>query len=133
MICAELGRDGALGGADALEAVEDLVVLGAAGGEHGDDVLDPAAADVRDVGLHVRAGGAGAGGTADPLLEARGQPGQVEVAEHRCVLEVVALLPDAREAQHGELAGGEPLLERLELADADAAVGGVRLDPVALA
>ena len=91
---AELGRDGALGGAHALEAVEDLVVLGAARGEDGDDVLDSAAADVGDVGLDVRAGGAGPGGPADALLEAGGQPWQVEVAEHRCVLEVVALVPD---------------------------------------
>ena len=133
MICAELGGDGALGGADALEAVEDLVVLGAARGEHRDDVLDPAATDVRDVGLHVRAGGAGPGGPADPLLQAGRQPRQVEVAEHRRVLEVVALLADAREAQHRELAGGEPALERLELARVDAPVGDVRLDPVPLA
>ena len=55
-------------GVDALEAVEDLVVLGAARGEHGDDVLDPAAADVGDVGLHVRAGRAGPGRPADALL-----------------------------------------------------------------
>jgi hypothetical protein len=53
---------------DAFEAVEDLVVLGAAGGEHGDDVLDPAAADVGDVGLHVRASRPGSGRAADALL-----------------------------------------------------------------
>ena len=48
---------------DAFEAVEGLVVLGAAGGEHRDDVLDPAAPDVGDVGLHVRANDAfGRGG-----------------------------------------------------------------------
>jgi hypothetical protein len=34
------------------EGVEDQVVLGAARGEHADDVLDAAAADVGDVGLH---------------------------------------------------------------------------------
>ena len=49
-----------------------LVVFGAAGGEHRDDVLDPPAADVRDIGLHVRAGGAGPGRPPDALLEAAG-------------------------------------------------------------
>jgi hypothetical protein len=67
------------------------------------------------------------------MLETGREPRQVEVAEHRRVLEVVALLADAREAQHGELAGGEPALERLELARVDAPVGDVRLDPVPLA
>jgi hypothetical protein len=86
---AELRGHGALGGMDALEAVEDLVVLGAAGGEHGDDMLDAAAADVGDVGLDVRSGGAGPGGAADALLQAARQPWQVEVAEDRRALEVV--------------------------------------------
>ena len=41
--------------------------------------------------------------------------------------------PILREAQHWELAGGEPPLERLELARVDAPVGDVRLDPVSVA
>ena len=69
-------------------------MLGAAGGEHGHDVLDPAATDVRDIGLHVRTGGAGPRGAADALLKAGRQPRQVKVAEHRRVLEVVTLLAD---------------------------------------
>src|SRR5438270_375383 len=72
---AELGRDGALGGFDAFEAVEDLVVLGAAGGKHRDDVLDPAPADVRDVGLDVVAVRARSGGTAGRGGRARRRSG----------------------------------------------------------
>jgi hypothetical protein len=53
---------------DALEAVEDLVVLGAARGEHGDNVLDPAAPDVRDICLHVRPRRARPCRAADALL-----------------------------------------------------------------
>jgi len=48
------------------------------------------------------------------VLEPGGQPRQVEVAEHRRVLEVVAFLADAREAQDRELTGGEAQLERLD-------------------
>ena len=115
MICAELGGDGRVGGGDAFEGVEDLVVLAAARREHGDDVLDAGVADVGDVGLHPAARGAGAGGAADALLEAGRQPRQVEVDEHGGVLEVVALVADPRQAQDRELAGAEALLERLEL------------------
>src|SRR3954451_8995042 len=68
----ELGGDRRLGGVDAFEGVEDLVVLAAARGEHGDDVLDAGALDVGDVGLHRAAGGAGARGASDALLEAAG-------------------------------------------------------------
>ena len=67
------------------------------------------------------------------MLEARGQPRQVEVAQHRRVLEVMALLPNAREAEHWELTRGEPPFECLELACVDAAVGDVRLHAVPLA
>ena len=52
---------------------------------------------------------------------------------HRRVLEVVAFGADPRQAQHGELAGGEAPLELLELGGADRAVGDVRLHAVALA
>ena len=45
----------------------------------------------------------------------------------------MAFLADAGEAEDRELAGGEALLERLELAAGDRAVGDVRLDAVALA
>ncbi len=55
------------------------------------------------------------------------------MAEHRGVLEVVALVPDPRETRHRELAGGEAPLKRLELQRGDGAVGDVRLDAVALA
>ena len=41
-------------------------------------------------------------------------------------------MPDLREAQHGELAGGEPPLEQLELGALDLPVADVRLDAVAL-
>ena len=50
---------------------------------------------------------------------------------HRGVLEVVALRADPGEAQHGELAAGEAVLERLEFVRLDLAVGDVRLHAVA--
>src|SRR5450755_1078582 len=109
------------------------MVLGAAGGEYGDDVLDPAAADVRDIGLHVRAHGARPGRAVDALLKPGRQPRQVEVAEHRRVLQVMPFVPDSREAQHRKLAGGEPPLQRLEVGRGDAAVCDAGLDAVAFA
>ena len=45
----------------------------------------------------------------------------------------MSLLPDPRQAQDRELAGAEPLLERLELGAFHLTVGDVRLDAVALA
>src|SRR4051794_41374746 len=71
---AELGGDCRLGGVNAFEGVEDLVVLAAARGEHGDDVFDAGALDVGDVGLDRSTGGAGARRAPDALLEAAGQP-----------------------------------------------------------
>ena len=56
---AELGGDRRRGGGYAFEGVEDLVVLAAARGEHGDDVFDAGALDVGDVGLHRATRGAG--------------------------------------------------------------------------
>jgi len=47
-------------------------------------------------------------------------------------LEVVALGPDPRQAQHRELPGREPPLELFELVRLDRAVGDVRLDVVAV-
>src|SRR3954447_7826942 len=79
---AELGGDRRLAGLDTLERVEDQVVLGAARGEHADDVLEPAAADVGDVGLHVARARPGAGSAPDALLEAGLHPRQVDVADH---------------------------------------------------
>src|SRR3954447_8669068 len=67
---AELGGDRRLAGPDALERVEDQVVLGAARGEDADDVLEAAAADVGDVGLHVARPRAGPRGAPDALLKA---------------------------------------------------------------
>src|SRR3954453_13857473 len=80
---AELVGDRGLAGLDAFEGVEDQVVLGASRGEDADDVFEPAAADVRDVGLHVAGARAGAGGAPDALLEAGLDPRQVEVHDHR--------------------------------------------------
>src|SRR3954469_23362164 len=76
---AELGGDRRLAGLNALEGVEDQVMLGAPGGEDADDVLDPAAADVGDVGVDVARARAGSRGSSDALLEARLHPGQVRV------------------------------------------------------
>ena len=59
------------------------MVLGAALGEHRHNVLDPAAADVGDVGLDVCACGTGARRAADALLDPRRQPRQIEVGEVR--------------------------------------------------
>ena len=120
-------------GGDAFEGVEDLVVLAAARGEHGDDVFDAGALDVGDVGLHRAARGAGAGGAPDALLEAARQPRQVEVDEHGGGLEVVALVADPRQAQHRELAGAEAPLELLEVGRLGRAVADVGVDAVALA
>ena len=103
------------------------------GREHADDVLEPAAADVGDVGLHVAGPRAGAGGAPDALLEAGLHPRQVQVDDHRGVLEVVPLARDGAEAEHRELAGLEGALEPPEGGLVDRAVGDVRLDAVALA
>src|SRR3954453_3437163 len=130
---AELGGDRGLAGLDALEGVEDQVVLGAARGEHADDVLDPGAAAVGDVGVDVAAPRAGSGGASDALLEARLDPGEVNVDDRRRVLEVVALPGDRAGAEHGELADLEGVLEALERGRFDGAVGDVRLDAVAFA
>src|SRR3954451_3935968 len=130
---AELGGDRRLAGLDALERVEDQVVLGTAWGEEADDVLQAAAADVGDVGLHAARPRAGSGGTPDALLKAGLHPGQVEVHDDRGVLEVVALAGDGAEAEDGELAGLEGVLEALERGRVDRAVGDVGLDAVALA
>jgi hypothetical protein len=67
------------------------------------------------------------------MLEAGRQPRQIEVGERASRLQVMSLLADAAQAQHGVLAGGEPSLERLELARVDAAVRDMRLDPVPFA
>jgi hypothetical protein len=72
LVIAELGGDGGVGGLDALEGVQDLVVLAAARGPHGDDVLDAGAPDVGDVGLHPAACGAGPCRASDALLEPHG-------------------------------------------------------------
>src|SRR3954451_6057767 len=101
----ELSGDRRLAGADALEGVEDQVMLGAARGQHADDVLDPPAPDVGDVGVDV----------AGPRAE------------------VVALAGGRPEAEDGELAGLEGALEALERGGVDGAVGDVGLDAVALA
>src|SRR4051794_19853787 len=73
---AELGGDRRLGRGAAFEGVEDLVVLAAARGEHGDDVLDAGALDVGDVGLDRRTRRAGAGGASDALLRPLGSHGR---------------------------------------------------------
>src|SRR4051794_2261562 len=130
---AELGGDRRLGRGDALEGVEDQVVLGAARSEHADDVLEAAAADVGDVGLHVAGPRARSRGAPDALLESCMHPGQVEVDDDRGVLEVVALAGDRAEAEHREVAGLEGVLEGLEGGFVDRAVGDVRVDAVALA
>src|SRR3954449_4054728 len=130
---AELRGDRRLAGPDALEGVEDQVVLGAARGEDADDVLDPAAADVGDVGVDVAGARPGSGGASDALLEAGLHPREVRVDDRRGVLEVVALAGDGAEAEDGELAGLERVLEALEGGRVHRAVGDVRLDAVALA
>jgi hypothetical protein len=109
------------------------VVLGGAAGEHADDVLDPAALDVGDIGLHPPASRARPRGAPHALLQAGLQPRDVHVDEAARGLQVMALVPDLREAQHGKLAGAEALLERLELAARERAVADVRLDAVTLA
>src|SRR3954451_20116818 len=129
----ELSGDRRLAGADALEGVEDQVMLGAARGQHADDVLDPPAPDVGDVGVDVASPRAGSGGASDALLEARLHPGQVSVDDRRRVLEVVALAGDGAEAEDGKLAGLEGVLEALERGRFDGAVGDVRLDAVTFA
>src|SRR5919108_843127 len=127
---AELGGDRRLAGLDALERVEDQVVLCAARGEHADDVLEAAAADVGDVGLHVAGPRAGPGSAPDALLEAGLDPRQVEMHDHRAVLQVVALARDRAEAEDRELALLERALESREGDLVDRAVGDVRLDAV---
>src|SRR4051794_26195382 len=111
---AELGGDRRFAGLDAFEGVEGQVVLGPARGEHADDVLEAAAAGVGDVGLHVAAARAGPGGAPDALLEAGLDPREVEVDEAAGVLEVVALAGHRAEAEDGERAGLEGVLEPRE-------------------
>src|SRR3954453_17195566 len=130
---AELGGDRRLAGLDTLERVEDQGVLGAARGEDADDGLGAAAADVGDVGLHVAGPRARPRGAPDALLEAGLHPGQIEMDDDRGVLEVVALAGDRAQAEDGELAGLEGVLEALERGLVDRAVGDVCLDAVALA
>src|SRR5215213_4179131 len=129
---AELGGDRRLARLHALERVEDQVVLGAARGEDAHDVLEAAAADVRDEGLHVAGPRAGAGGAPDALFEAGLHPRQVEVDDYRAVLQVVPLPRDRAQAEHRKLTGLEGALEPPEGDLVDRAVGDVRLDAVAL-
>ena len=64
------------------------------------------------------------------MLKTGRHPGQIEVHQDRRVLEVMPLLSNARQAQDGELAGAEALLEFLELPGLELSVGDVRLDAV---
>ena len=87
------------------------MMLAAARCQHRDDVFEGGAADVWDEGLHAGVACPGPCRTSHALLQTGRDPRQVQVREAGRGLQVMALLPDAAQAQNRVLAGAEALLE----------------------